>query len=152
MIGQTLDGRDMDLLKIGTGKRVVWVIARQHPNEPQGEFWMEGFLNRLLDKDDGVATKLRAEATFYVVPNMNPDGAVRGHLRTNACGANLNREWTSTGDYQAPTLKRSPEVFHVLREVESTGCDCFIDVHGYRCFVQYMSYYFAVTHTHMQHT
>eukprot|EP00964_Phaeocystis_antarctica_P086039 scaffold54421_cov25-Phaeocystis_antarctica.AAC.1 len=26
---------------------------------------------------------------------MNPDGAVRGHLRTNACGANLNREWCS---------------------------------------------------------
>jgi murein tripeptide amidase MpaA len=24
---------------------------------------------------------------------MNPDGSVRGNLRTNAAGANLNREW-----------------------------------------------------------
>jgi murein tripeptide amidase MpaA len=40
------------------------------------------------------------------------DGSFRGHLRTNACGANLNREWCTTGEYVAPTLERSPEVFH----------------------------------------
>jgi len=61
---------------------------------------------------------------------MNPDGAARGHLRTNACGANLNREWASTGDYEAPTLLRSPEVFHTLREMDATGVDAFVDVHG----------------------
>ena len=61
---------------------------------------------------------------------MNPDGSVRGHLRTNASGANLNREWAPTGDYDAPTLARSPEVFHVLNAMRSTGCDLFIDVHG----------------------
>ena len=38
------------------------------------------------------------------MPNVNPDGSIRGHLRTNATGANLNREW------QDPTLERSPEV------------------------------------------
>jgi hypothetical protein len=42
----------------------------------------------------------------------NVDGASRGHLRTNASGANLNREWAPKGDYAAPTLERSPEVFH----------------------------------------
>ncbi len=35
---------------------------------------------------------------------MNPDGTWRGHLRTNAVGSNLNREWAE------PTLERSPEV------------------------------------------
>lgn len=34
---------------------------------------------------------------------MNPDGSYRGHLRTNAKGANLNREW------KKPTLEYSPE-------------------------------------------
>jgi hypothetical protein len=43
-------------------------------------------------------------AVFYVVPNVNPDGSYRGHLRTNGAGANLNREW------QAPRLDYSPEV------------------------------------------
>ena len=37
------------------------------------------------------------------VPNMNPDGSYRGHLRTNAKGANLNREW------KKPTQEYSPE-------------------------------------------
>ena len=38
------------------------------------------------------------------MPNVNPDGSIRGHLRTNAVGANLNREW------KEPTVERSPEV------------------------------------------
>lgn len=54
---------------------------------------MQGFLRRLLDRDDALARSLRARATFRLVPCMNPDGAFRGHLRTNAGGANLNREW-----------------------------------------------------------
>jgi murein tripeptide amidase MpaA len=56
---------------------------------------MQGFLRRLLDRDDALARSLRARATFRLVPCMNPDGAFRGHLRTNAGGANLNREWVS---------------------------------------------------------
>jgi murein tripeptide amidase MpaA len=63
---------------------------------------------------------------------MNPDGSVRGHLRTNGCGANLNREWATTGDYQAPTLTRSPEVFYCLQAMDKTGVDMFLDVHGIR--------------------
>jgi len=73
---------------------------------------------------------VRAKCTVYCIPNMNPDGSVRGHLRTNAAGANLNREWCSTGDYEAPTLLRSPEVFHCLDAMDKTGVDMFVDVHG----------------------
>merc|ERR1719320_1384764 len=91
---------------------------------------MEGFLARPLDAKDMVAELLKTKLTFHVVPNMNPDGAIRGHLRTNAIGANLNREWAPTGEYDAPTLKRSPEVFHVLCAMDGTGCDFFLDVHG----------------------
>ncbi len=34
MIGETLDGHDLDLLRVGEpgpGKRNVWITARQHP-------------------------------------------------------------------------------------------------------------------------
>merc|ERR1711990_150852 len=48
----------------------------------------------------------------------------------NAAGANLNREWGCTGEYEAPTLKRSPEVYHLLREMGNTGVDFLLDVHG----------------------
>ena len=62
---------------------------------------------------------------------MCPDGVVRGHLRTNAVGANLNREWaTVKEDYDAPTLQRSPEVYHVLKQMELHPPDLFLDIHG----------------------
>ena len=130
VIGRTLDGRDLDLLKVGTGPLKVWVIARQHPGESQAEFYTEGLLERLTDRTDALAIQVREACTWHVVPNMNPDGSVRGHLRTNACGANLNREWAPTGEYDAPTPHRSPEVLATLRAMDASGVDLFVDVHG----------------------
>ena len=46
---------------------------------------------------DGLVSELMKKCTFFIVPNMCPDGAFRGHLRTNAIGTNLNREWGDTG-------------------------------------------------------
>ena len=123
-LGQTLDGRAIDCLDVGEGPKTVWVIARQHPGETMAEWWMEGFIARLLNEADPVARKLRTLATFHIVPNMNPDGSFRGHLRTNAVGVNLNREWA------APSLEKSPEVFHVLEAMRASGADLFLDVHG----------------------
>ena len=123
-LGATVDGRDLDRVTVGSGPRQLWVIARQHPGESMAEWWMEGFLGRLLDPADPLARQLRQAATLHVVPNMNPDGSVRGHLRCNATGANLNREW------HGPTLERSPEVFHVLAAMDLSGVDLCLDVHG----------------------
>ena len=79
---------------------------------------------------DGLAHKAREAFTFYIVPNMNPDGSHLGYLRCNAGGQNLNREWCDTGDYKAPTLERSPEVYYVLKKMDEIGVDCFADIHG----------------------
>jgi murein tripeptide amidase MpaA len=92
-LGKSLDGQDIDCLTIGEGALNVWLYARQHPGESMAEWWMEGALEKLTDEDDPVARMLSKECTFRVVPNMNPDGSKRGHLRTNAAGTNLNREW-----------------------------------------------------------
>ena len=123
-LGRTLDGQDLDYLSVGEGRIQVWLFGRQHPGESMAEWWMEGALARLTDPHDPVARVLRREATFHVVPNMNPDGSRRGHLRTNAAGVNLNREW------HAPTAERSPEVLAVLARMDETGVDFAIDVHG----------------------
>jgi len=123
-LGQTLDGQEMDCLHIGEGPLQVWLYARQHPGETMAEWWMEGALGRLTDPADPVARVLRREATFHVVPNMNPDGSRRGHLRTNAVGVNLNREW------HEPTPERSPEVLCVRNKMDETGVDFAMDVHG----------------------
>ena len=88
----------------GPDKKVVWIIARQHPGESMAEWFMEGFLNELTDPHNAFAVRALKHAVFYTVPNINPDGSIRGHLRTNAKGANLNREWAN------PTMEHSPEV------------------------------------------
>ncbi|NUT00314.1 MAG: carboxypeptidase family protein, partial [Sphingomonas sp.] len=123
-LGKSLDGQDLDCLTIGEGPLNVWLYARQHPGETMAEWWMEGALEKLTDPDDPVARVLRNECTFRVVPNMNPDGSRRGHLRTNAAGINLNREW------HAPTPEKSPEVLRVRSAMDETGLDFAMDVHG----------------------
>ncbi len=131
-LGSTLDGRDVTLLQITDAaattplaqKKKVWLIARQHPGETMAEWFVEGFLERLLDESDPTARVLLNTCVFYVVPNMNPDGAVRGNLRTNAGGANLNREWA------APSLETSPEVFYVRQRMLEVGVDLSLDAHG----------------------
>ncbi|MFL6850281.1 MAG: M14-type cytosolic carboxypeptidase [Sphingomicrobium sp.] len=123
-LGKSLDGQDIDCLTIGNGPLSVWLYARQHPGESMAEWWMEGALEKLTDDDDPVARVLRKECTFRVVPNMNPDGSRRGHLRTNAAGVNLNREW------HAPSAEKSPEVLSVRNAMDQTGVDFAMDVHG----------------------
>jgi murein tripeptide amidase MpaA len=131
-LGASLDGRDMDLLRITdargpmaeAAKKKVWLIARQHPGEAMAEWFVEGFLERLLDADDAVARVLLEQCIFHVVPNMNPDGAARGNLRTNAAGSNLNREWLE------PSMDKSPEVLLVRQKMQQTGVDFCLDAHG----------------------
>jgi murein tripeptide amidase MpaA len=123
-LGETLDEREMSLLKIGNGRKKVWMTARQHPGESMAEWFVEGFLERLLDNAQPLSRKTLSECTFYIVPNMNPDGSFRGHLRTNAVGTNLNREW------QTPSMEKGPEVFLVREKMDETGVDIFLDIHG----------------------
>lgn len=123
-LGQSLDGRPIDCLTIGDGPLTVWLYARQHPGESMAEWWMEGALEKLVDPDDPVARALLARCTFHCVPNMNPDGSARGHLRTNAAGINLNREW------HAPSAEKSPEVLCVMEAMDRDPPVFAMDIHG----------------------
>ncbi len=135
-LGLTIEGRDIDCVDIAdaqpiaacdsprVAKKQVWIIARQHPGETMAEWFVEGLVDRLIDESDPVSRAALALADFHIVPNMNPDGSVRGNLRTSATGANLNREWL------APSMEKSPEVFLVRKRMEETGVDLFVDAHG----------------------
>ncbi|TVQ28143.1 MAG: hypothetical protein EA370_16980 [Wenzhouxiangella sp.] len=123
----TPDGHAHTLLVIGEevpGRKKLWITARQHPGETMAEWWVEGFLERLLDEEDPVSRQLLEQAVVYLVPNMCIDGGVRGHLRCNARGRNLNREWIK------PCPDNSPEVYYVVEKMKQTGVDFSLDVHG----------------------
>src|SRR4029079_7613198 len=92
--------------------------------ESMAEWWMEGALEALCDPADPVARVLRKKCRLHVVTHCNPDGSIRGHLRTNAAGVNLNREW------HAPSAERSPEVLAIRNAMDATGVRFAMDVHG----------------------
>ena len=123
-LGTSLEGQPIDCIELGEGTRQVWLFARQHPGESMAEWWMEGALDCLTDPADPVGRTLRAQCRLHIVPNANPDGSCRGHLRTNAAGVNLNREW------HEPSAERSPEVLAIRNAMDETGVDFAIDVHG----------------------
>lgn len=126
-IGRSLEGRAIHMLTIGEAgpnKRKCWFIGRQHSGETMAEWFSEGVVERLLDAQDPVARVLLDQAVFYIVPNMNPDGTVRGHQRLNAAGIDLNREWME------PTPDRSPEVLCVRQQMHAWGVDFCMDAHG----------------------
>ena len=125
VLGITLDGAELDRIVVGKAEGPkVWVIARQHPGETMAEWCVEGLVHRLLDTADPVARWLLQHAQFHIVPNCNPDGARRGHLRTNAVGTNLNRAWAE------PTAATSPEVLAIRDAMDASGVDYCLDVHG----------------------
>ena len=99
-----------------------WTLARQerppallggniHGDEPVGNQLMQRWMWETCNNPTAEQTEVATSVQAWYLPNMNPDGSVRGYLRTNAAGANLNREWCSTGEHEAPTMSYSPEVF-----------------------------------------
>ena len=126
VLGQTAEGRNIDLITLGdeAAPHKIWIIARQHPGETMAEWFMEGLIQRLADQHDAITKQLLLNSVFYLVPNMNPDGAYHGNLRTNTSGRNLNREWL------APSQEKSPEVYAVRQKMLQTGVDFFFDIHG----------------------
>jgi len=124
VLGYSLEGQAIDCLELGEGPKQVWLYARQHPGESMAEWWMEGALECLTDPADPIARRLRQLCRFHIVPNANPDGSCRGHLRTNAAGMNLNREWAE------PSADKSPEVLAIRNAMDASGVDFAMDVHG----------------------
>lgn len=123
----TLGNHELNLLTIGQpeiNKRKCWIIARQHAGETMAEWFCEGLITRLLDANDSLVRFLLANAVFYIVPNMNPDGSIRGNLRVNGSGLDLNRQW------KAPDKNKAPETYYVHKKIQETGADFFLDVHG----------------------
>lgn len=125
--GKSIEGRPIELLRISRNpqaQRKIWLIAQQHPGEHMAEWFMQGVIERLQQRDDAELNALLEQADLYLVPNMNPDGAFRGHLRTNVAGRDLNRAWQSASEAD------SPEVYFVQQQMRVVGVDLFLDIHG----------------------
>lgn len=93
-VGQSLEGRDIDMLTIGNpdAQQKIMIITRQHPPEVTGYLAMQAFVETICDNTTQAA-KFRDLYEIHVIPMLNPDGVVHGHWRHSAAGIDLNRDW-----------------------------------------------------------
>jgi hypothetical protein len=72
-IGTSLEGRPIEMLTIGRGKRKALLIGTPHPNEPIGTLTLE-FLSRRLCEDADLRDEL--DYTFLIIKCADPDGTL----------------------------------------------------------------------------
>lgn len=131
-IGRTPRGRPLLLLSVtdasvsDAGKRVVWLMFRQHSWETGSSWSGEGAMRFLLSD---AAAEIRRGAVFKVFPLCDPDGVARGGVRFNQWGFDLNRNW-DVGD-----AARMPEISAQRRAVldwidSGHRIDLFVSLHN----------------------
>jgi hypothetical protein len=99
---KSTEGRDIYLIKCGTGKTKVMLWSQMHGDEPTATMAMVDVFNFLENKvnnpklkADPELDKLREDllqqCTFYFIPMLNPDGA-EAWTRYTALGIDMNRD------------------------------------------------------------
>lgn len=106
-IGKSVEGRDIYLIKVGTGKTKVMLWSQMHGDEPTATMAMLDIFNFLGAKDnlDAERTNLLVNTTLYFIPMLNPDGA-EVYTRRNALDVDLNRDAVRLQSPEAQLLKK----------------------------------------------
>jgi hypothetical protein len=100
-VGESFEGREIQMLKIGTGPRKVLLWTQMHGDEPTATMASFDIFNFFESKNDGfdsIRKEILTNTTLYFLPMLNPDGAER-YQRRNAQEIDINRDAL---DLQAP--------------------------------------------------
>jgi len=92
-LGRSLEGRAINLISCGTGKRKVLLWSQMHGDESTATLAMMDMLNFLVHRGshDRWADEMLATVTLYFLPMLNPDGAERVQRHT-AVNIDMNRD------------------------------------------------------------
>ena len=104
--GKSAEGRDIYLVKAGTGKTKVMLWSQMHGDEPTATMALFDLFNFLRQSDelDPIRKHILENTTLYFVPMLNPDGAEM-YIRRNALGIDLNRDALRLQSPEAVLLK-----------------------------------------------
>lgn len=133
-IGKSVQGRDLLLFTItdpptpDRGKKVIWMMFRQHSWESGSSWAAEGAV-RFLTGSSAAAAALRRATIYKIFPLCDPDGVARGGVRFNAHGYDLNRNWDRVDERTMPEIAAQRRA--VLAWVDSGHpVDLFVTLHN----------------------
>lgn len=92
-VGQSIEGRSINLVKYGNGPVKVLLWSQMHGDESTATAALMDIFNFLNGHDEftPIRNKWKDKITLYFIPMLNPDGAER-FQRRNALGIDLNRD------------------------------------------------------------
>jgi hypothetical protein len=139
-IGKTAQGRDIPMVTVtnpdipDTGKKVVWLQAREHAWEAGTSYVMEGAL-RFITSDDPAARELRDKVVFKFTPMVDLDGCANGQVRSNANGYDVNMHWREVDLRHPEFLRLMPEIWYTKKAIlacmaEGHGIDLLVNMHN----------------------
>ncbi|MGX1930262.1 M14 family zinc carboxypeptidase [Flagellimonas sp. 2504JD4-2] len=105
-VGESIEGRDLHLVSIGSGPVNVFLWSQMHGNEPtatQAVFDILNFLDAQEFKDE--KREILSKLKLHFLPMLNPDGA-EVYQRRNALGIDINRDALRLQSPEGQTLKR----------------------------------------------
>lgn len=106
-LGQSIEGRRIDLISWGNGPTTVLLWSQMHGDEATATAALFDIFNFLQGSEDGYddfRARLRDSLTLYVIPMLNPDGA-EVFTRRNALGVDLNRDALRLANPETALLK-----------------------------------------------
>lgn len=131
-IGYTLANNLIPYLQItsqtdGQHKKVIALLARQHPGETSSSFLMESIIYALVKAETNFSKWLLANYTFAIFPMVNVDGVIYGNFRCDLSGMDLNRLWKNPSSILHPHICKIKEEIKQLRG----RIECCFDLHGH---------------------
>lgn len=95
-IGQSVQGREIKVVRFGSGPIVRMIIGAIHGGY---EWNTAALVQKMIDELRAGTLTVPPDITLYILPDLNPDGSINfpGDIygRANANGVDLNRNWDS---------------------------------------------------------
>jgi hypothetical protein len=91
-IGESVEGRSINHVKVGTGPMPILLWSQMHGDEPTATsalFDLFAYLSK--HRDEPSVRRILSQLTLHAVPMLNPDGAER-FQRRNAQSIDINRD------------------------------------------------------------
>ena len=105
VVGNSLEGRKIRLITLGTGPCKVFLWSQMHGDETTGTMALVDLLNLISSEDySSITSQITSACTLYILPMVNPDGAER-FTRRNAQQIDINRDYLRTASPEAKILK-----------------------------------------------